>query len=317
MPDDPCPEHAPAAVSGATVLVVEDDATIRGLLTDLLGSAGLAVETVVGGEDAVRLLETKPYACIIVDYTLAGWLNGLDLLRELRAVRADTPIVMLTSNADAALKRDALGAGAFAFETKPIESIDRFAAVIARAIASRRRAGAPPPVAPARRPPPRAPAAAGRDPAELEALFQQARDEREVFALLLAESMRAIGAACGFVARWHAAKRLLEIVAERGLPSGTPMYIPVTVLTGPLTWVVRHRVALIEDDLTEERLRGLETWLEPPLVVVTPIIVVDDLRGVCVLNNSDNNGAPRRPTFDLLCALAQRAGETLARHEPG
>lgn len=298
---------------GATVLVVDDDAAIRGLLSDLLHTAGFAVETVVGGEDAIRVLETRPYDCVIVDYALAGWLNGLDLLRELRAVRPSAPIVMLTSNDDAALKHTALAAGAFAFETKPIESIERFLALMARAAATHRTAQIERAAARHRRIEERRQSGDGTS---VEAAFRRLATAPAVYALLLEQSLRTVDAACGFVARWHSNKRLLEIVCQHGLPTGTPLFIPVTAGSGPVAWVVQNRLPLIEDDLTDDALRGLEPWLEPPWVVITPVTMADALLGICVLNNSETGTVPRRSKFDRLCRLTQSAAEALLRSEP-
>jgi CheY-like chemotaxis protein len=86
-----------ARASGRTVLVVDDDPAIRGLLADLLADAGYAVLQAPNGAEALRLAGERPGA-ILLDLALPG-LSGADVLRRLKADPAtrDVPVIVASA----------------------------------------------------------------------------------------------------------------------------------------------------------------------------------------------------------------------------
>jgi len=84
----------------ATLLLVEDDDTIRETIADALQLEGYAVTAVANGRDALNLLQKAlaeaPYGLVVLDLMLPG-LGGLEVCRALRAARNTTPILVVSA----------------------------------------------------------------------------------------------------------------------------------------------------------------------------------------------------------------------------
>jgi FixJ family two-component response regulator len=131
MTDDLGPREGP------TVLVVDDDASMRGALQHLLTSAGYAVETFAS---ATELLAREPLAvhgCLILDVRLPGT-SGLDLHDLLRSAGMETATIFVSGEDDVSSSIRAMKSGAVDFLTKPIDG-DELLAVVERALARDRR----------------------------------------------------------------------------------------------------------------------------------------------------------------------------------
>ncbi|MBM4154517.1 MAG: response regulator [Lentisphaerae bacterium] len=114
------PPQAWAGAGRPRVLLVDDDATIRGLAEHHLGEAGFDVVSMSEGAGVVqRFLDLRPDA-VLLDVVLPD-ADGFDLCRALRASPGaeHLPIVMLTSLNDAEAIRTAFDAGASEFVSKP------------------------------------------------------------------------------------------------------------------------------------------------------------------------------------------------------
>jgi two-component system, OmpR family, KDP operon response regulator KdpE len=99
------------------VLVVDDEPPIRKLLRMTLSAHGYAVLEAPNGKTALELMAQMP-ELIILDLGLPD-VQGLDLLRSLRARNEQVPIVVLSSRGDEAAKVAALDLGADDYVTKP------------------------------------------------------------------------------------------------------------------------------------------------------------------------------------------------------
>jgi two-component system KDP operon response regulator KdpE len=99
------------------VLVVDDEPPIRKLLRMGLGTQGYRVIEAPDGRTALELAREKP-DLIILDLGLPD-MQGLELLRTLRARDEGVPIVVLSSRADEVAKVQALDLGADDYVTKP------------------------------------------------------------------------------------------------------------------------------------------------------------------------------------------------------
>lgn len=84
----------------ASLLVVEDDETIRETIRDALQLEGFAVTACGNGRDALKILErataADAFGLVVLDLMLPG-LGGLDLCRALRAARNQTPILVVSA----------------------------------------------------------------------------------------------------------------------------------------------------------------------------------------------------------------------------
>jgi two-component system, NtrC family, sensor kinase len=127
---------AAAAVS-ATVLLIDDSATLREEVRRVLEQHGYAVLTAVTGEDGLRVAGDRRPDVVIVDANLPG-IDGATVIRRIRLDSAlrDVPCLLLTASADRTLELDALDAGADAFVSKD----EDLAVLLAKVSAVARRA---------------------------------------------------------------------------------------------------------------------------------------------------------------------------------
>ena len=98
-------------------LIVDDEPPIRKLLRMGLGTQGYDVLEAPSGKVALELMGSKP-DLVILDLGLPD-MQGLDLLRQMRAQNESVPIVVLSSRGDEAAKVAALDFGADDYVTKP------------------------------------------------------------------------------------------------------------------------------------------------------------------------------------------------------
>ncbi len=99
------------------VLVIDDEPPIRKLLRTGLGTQGYQTLDAPNAKAALELMADKP-DLVILDLGLPD-MQGLDLLRQIRARREDVPIVVLSSRGEETAKVEALDLGADDYVTKP------------------------------------------------------------------------------------------------------------------------------------------------------------------------------------------------------
>ncbi len=123
-----------------TILLVEDDVSIRKALQLNLQLEGYDLLCAEDGETGCRLSQTEDLDLIVVDLMLPR-LSGLDLIRDLRQRRADLPILVLSAKDQEADKVMALSLGADDYMTKPFGLAELLARV--RALLRRGRLNKP------------------------------------------------------------------------------------------------------------------------------------------------------------------------------
>ncbi|OJU86264.1 MAG: hypothetical protein BGO11_02490 [Solirubrobacterales bacterium 70-9] len=102
-----------------TVLVVDDQAKMAGLLRRGLNEAGFAVETAESAEVAVEKAHRSRYEAIILDLSLPG-IAGVEICRPIREEgRSDVPLLLLSTHDAAEDRRAGLDAGIDAYLVKP------------------------------------------------------------------------------------------------------------------------------------------------------------------------------------------------------
>ena len=102
------------------VFIVDDDEAIRESLAFLLGTAGFKVSLF---ELASKFLEALPdlkVGCLITDIRMPE-IDGLELMRRLRAAGRSFPVIVMTGHADVPLAVEAMKLGAFEFLEKPFD----------------------------------------------------------------------------------------------------------------------------------------------------------------------------------------------------
>src|SRR5580704_990945 len=100
------------------ILVVEDEKRIADFIARGLKEEHYAVDIAYDGEQGLYLAEINPYDLMIFDIMLPKY-EGVDMCRQLRAKKVNTPILMLTARAAVRDKVTGLNAGADDYLTKP------------------------------------------------------------------------------------------------------------------------------------------------------------------------------------------------------
>ncbi|MBN9319023.1 MAG: response regulator transcription factor [Caulobacterales bacterium] len=121
------------ATAAPTVLVVEDDPSLRTLLTRVLRENGFRTLSAGSGPEMARLLESGPVDMILLDVMLPGP-TGFDLCRAIRRT-SDVPIIILSARAEEADRLVGLELGADDYIPKPFSAKE----VVARIRATLRR----------------------------------------------------------------------------------------------------------------------------------------------------------------------------------
>ncbi|MCH2077154.1 MAG: response regulator transcription factor [Pseudomonadota bacterium] len=116
------------------VLLVEDDPTTAKSIELMLTHASLNVYSTDMGEEGIDLAKLYDYDLILLDINLPD-MNGLEVLRQLRVSKIDTPILILSGDGDTESKIKGFGFGADDYLTKPFhreELVARIHAIIRR-----------------------------------------------------------------------------------------------------------------------------------------------------------------------------------------
>ena len=104
----------------ARLLLVEDDADLRAMLTELLTDSGYAVQAAADGQRGLHLGLTQTFDVLLLDRRLPV-VEGIDLLAGLRARGVTTPVLMLSAIAQPADRVAGLDAGAEDYLGKPFD----------------------------------------------------------------------------------------------------------------------------------------------------------------------------------------------------
>lgn len=100
------------------LLVVEDEMQLADALSEIFKRNMYSVDTVYNGTDGLDNALTGVYNCIILDIMLPG-MSGIDVLRNLRKEKINTPVLLLTARCEVEDKINGLDCGADDYLTKP------------------------------------------------------------------------------------------------------------------------------------------------------------------------------------------------------
>lgn len=93
-----------------------------------LEEKGYAVTGVPNGDDAIALVDQESYDLVLLDEMMPGK-NGLETLVEIRKLRADLPVIMITKSEEESLMNQALGQQVQDFLVKPVNPVQIFSAI--------------------------------------------------------------------------------------------------------------------------------------------------------------------------------------------
>jgi FixJ family two-component response regulator len=111
-----------------TVFIIDDDASVRAAIQDLLESLGLRSESFGTAEEFLRRKRPDGPSCLVLDVRLPG-VNGLDFQRRLADAGFQIPIIFITGHADIPMTVKAMKSGAVEFLTKPFQDRDLLGAI--------------------------------------------------------------------------------------------------------------------------------------------------------------------------------------------
>jgi two-component system, LuxR family, response regulator FixJ len=107
-------------LSDVTVHVIDDDEAARHSLAFLLGTAKISVKTYESATAFLNSLAEVKSGCIITDVRMPG-MSGIELLRKLKELGIDVPVIVVTGHGDVPLAVEAMKIGAADFIEKPFD----------------------------------------------------------------------------------------------------------------------------------------------------------------------------------------------------
>jgi len=117
----PAPAAPARPATGATrprVLVVDDEASIRDLLSKTLALAEYDVDVAPDGRSALDRMRMYPYDLLIADLKMPG-MDGLAVIREAKRYKADLPVIIITGFSTESSAIEAVNLGVAGYLTKP------------------------------------------------------------------------------------------------------------------------------------------------------------------------------------------------------
>ena len=115
------------------VLIADDDAQFRSMLSRRATKMGLSVLEVEDGEQAVAALGLERFDLIVSDLYMPGY-TGLEVIQKAREVDPEVHAVILTASATIETAIEALRSGVYDYLTKPLESLSDFEITVSRAL---------------------------------------------------------------------------------------------------------------------------------------------------------------------------------------
>jgi len=103
-----------------TLLVVDDDLAMREMLVSLFGERGFAVQQASSADEALERLRDVEYDVVLSDIKMPGR-SGIEMVGEIREMRPETPVVLMTAFGSIDSVIESMRAGAFDYITKPFE----------------------------------------------------------------------------------------------------------------------------------------------------------------------------------------------------
>src|SRR6266550_3869561 len=116
-----------------TILIVDDDAAVRGTLYDLL-SEKYECNTASTAEQALQYLEIEEYDAILTDIAMPG-LTGIELLEIVQEHDSGTPVIVISGKGSEHDTSSLIDLGAFAYITKPF-NLTEIEQVVERAVSN-------------------------------------------------------------------------------------------------------------------------------------------------------------------------------------
>ena len=100
------------------ILLIDDEAIALANLSHVLEREGYTVTACKNGETGLAAMQSTPFDLVLTDLRMPG-IDGMDVLRHIRATSPDVPVIMITGHATLDSAVDAMKAGAYHYIAKP------------------------------------------------------------------------------------------------------------------------------------------------------------------------------------------------------
>ncbi|TAG09981.1 MAG: sigma-54-dependent Fis family transcriptional regulator [Sphingobacteriia bacterium] len=102
----------------ASILIIDDERSIRNVLKDILGNEGYQVEEAADGEEGLKKFKAAIYDAVLCDIKMPK-LDGIEFLQKAKEFNADIPVIMISGHGNIDTAVDAVKKGAFDYISKP------------------------------------------------------------------------------------------------------------------------------------------------------------------------------------------------------
>jgi DNA-binding NtrC family response regulator len=107
-----------------SVLVVDDEVDFMETVVNRLQERKLETVGVTSGEEALRMIEQKPFDVVLLDIKMPGGMDGIETLREIKKRQPLTEVILLTGHASVETSIEGMRLGAYDYLLKPMKFED-------------------------------------------------------------------------------------------------------------------------------------------------------------------------------------------------
>ena len=120
--------HQNSVGTKASILVIDDEETIRLLFKETLEDSGHRVITADTGSQGLKLVKKQDFDLVFLDLKMPG-MDGAELFRQIKTIKPKLPVTIITGYPDSDMMNRALAQGPFGVMNKPFGEQDIIAAV--------------------------------------------------------------------------------------------------------------------------------------------------------------------------------------------
>jgi DNA-binding NtrC family response regulator len=106
------------------ILIVDDEGDFLETLMNRLRKRNIGTIGCASGEEAVRLAKEHPFDVVILDIKMPGGMDGIETLREIKRIRPEAEVILLTGHASLETSVEGMKQGAYDYLLKPIRLED-------------------------------------------------------------------------------------------------------------------------------------------------------------------------------------------------
>ncbi len=107
-----------------SILVVDDEGDFLETLVNRLKKRKITATGCASGEEAVRLVRESPFDVVVLDIKMPGGMDGIQTLREIKKIRREAEVILLTGHASLETSMEGMEHGAYDYLLKPIKLED-------------------------------------------------------------------------------------------------------------------------------------------------------------------------------------------------